>query len=213
MWRYGNSWEQYPIKPGEIWQEARSGSLVAVHDLFDGLPEFMIQADLIYTDPPWNTGNIRGFYTKAGLKTTRMFVEFADALFIHVGEIAAPVCYLEIGKQNLDLFKEKMSGLYSCVQAWPVTYYRKNRSFLLRGGWERTTFNFTDKDDMETPRLAMEQEVFSCVADLCMGRGLTATTAFLLGKRFVGTELHPRRLAVAIERVAKVEGRWHIIQP
>ena len=45
-----------------------------------------------------------------------------------------------------------------------------------------------------------------------MGRGLTATTAYALGKRFVGTELNPRRLAVAIDKVAQLGGDWCITQ-
>ena len=208
-WKYGNSWEKYPIKEGEIWQHVSSGSQLCVWNLFDGLPDFMTQADMIYTDPPWNTGNIRGFYTKAGMKTDKTFDDFIEVLFNHISLIDAVVCYLEIGKQNVCVFRDCLKEIYPSVQVWPVTYYQKNPSFLVRGGLEPTNFDFTGMDDMDTPRTAMTNEKFTCVADLCMGRGLTAITAIKFGKRFVGTELNRRRLACTIDRVG---GEWHIIQ-
>jgi hypothetical protein len=213
MWKYGNSWEEYPIKAGEVWVEGSTDSKLAVWDLFDGLPDFMMEADLIYTDPPWDTGNIRSFYTKAGLDDRPTFTDFTRYLFDHLKAIEAPTCYLEIGKRNVELFEAELKKLYPMVQVWSVTYYGKNPSFLVRGGQEKSSFCFTGHDDAHTPRLAMENEWFSCVADLCMGRGLTAVTAFEMEQRFVGTELHPRRLACAIEKVAKEGGKWRITQP
>lgn len=211
-WRYGDSWEKYPIQTGETWVES-GGSKIAVWDLFNGLPDFMLEADLIYCDPPWNTGNIRTFYTKAGLKTSKTHREFTEVLFQHIARIDAPTCYLEIGKQNLRVFRTCMATIYPSVQGWPVTYYRHNPSFLVRGGQMPTTFDFTGMDDMDTPLAAMEAERFSVVADLCMGRGLTATVAFGLDKQFVGTELNRRRLACTIEKIAEMEGSWSIIRP
>lgn len=212
-WRYGNSWEKYPIQAGEVWAESKTASRVAVWDLFDGLLDFMMEADLVYTDPPWDTGNIRSFYTKAGLDDRPTFEDFAVVLFDRIGEIGAPVCYLEIGRRNLDLFVAEMGEIYPIVQSWPVTYYGKHPSFLVRGGQEPTDFDFSGLDDMHTPRLAMENEKFESAADLCLGRGLVAITAFNLGRQFVGTELNPRRLACAIDKVAKKGGQWRIIQP
>ncbi len=211
-WAYGDSWERYPIEPGELWQENWTESRVMAHDLFDGLPDHMRQADLIYCDPPWNTGNINAFYTKAGIQQTREFSSFADLLFESIAIIKPTVCYLEIGKQNLALFTDKLQRICPYVQTWPVTYYKRNRSYLLRGSWYGpTNANFTDVDDMDTPRLAMANEEFECVGDLCMGRGLTGITAYRLGKRFVGTELNKRRLAVLIDEIAKLGGEWEVI--
>lgn len=211
-WTYGDGWERFPVEPGELWTEQITGSCVAVHDLFDGLPRFMLDADMIYTDSPWNTGNLRGFYTKANQRTDKAFGEFSSMLFEYIAAIRTPVCYLEIGKQNVDNFVEKMKTIYPVVQQWSVTYYKRNLSFLIRGGYDRQQFDFTGYDDMNTPRLAMENEQFSCVADLCMGRGLTAITAFALGKRFVGTELNKRRLAVTVDKIDKAGGIWLITQ-
>ena len=39
------------------------------------------------------------------------------------------------------------------------------------------------------------------IGDLCMGRGLVGVNAYKNGKRFVGTELNHKRLAVLLERI------------
>ena len=212
-WSYGDSWEKYPIEPGELWRERGNGSLVMAHDLFNGLPAHMREADLIYCDPPWNTSNINAFYTKAGIQQTREFHSFADLLFTSIMAIHPGVCYIEIGKQNLKLFEAELKLMYPYVQTWEVTYYKRNRSYLLRGGkYGFSQTNFTGMDDMHTPRAAMMTEQFTCVGDLCMGRGLTGTAAYRLGKRFVGTELNKRRLAVLIDEVAKLGGEWEAVK-
>ncbi len=211
-WRYGDSWERHPIAAGEIWTETGTGSAVAVADLFDGLPAFMTQADMIYVDPPWNTGNVGSFYTKAGTARRGDFDDLLAALLDGVATIQASVCYMEMGRQNLGKTLDALGRLYPTIQYWLITYYRRNPSYLIRGGPRPATADFTGSDDMDTPRLAMQSEMFTCVADLCMGRGLTATTAYQLGKRFVGTELNPRRLACAIDKVAQLGGDWCITQ-
>ncbi|MDD3984108.1 MAG: hypothetical protein WC119_07380 [Synergistaceae bacterium] len=205
-WTYGDSWEKYSIEAGQLWRAGESQ--VAAHDLFDGLPDYMLEADLIYTDSPWNTGNINSFYTKAGIDESRTFEEFTKVLFHHIAAIAPVVCYLEIGKQNVELFKEAMADQYKAVQTWQVTYYRKKPSYLVRGSQTPTSFDFSGYDDMDTPILAMQHENFNCVADLCMGRGLTGISAYKLGKKFVGTELNKRRLAVLIDKTTQMGAMW-----
>ena len=208
LWSYGDSWERFPIEPGVPWREKSTGSVVQVQDLYEGLPGFLKQADLIYTDPPWNTSNINSFYTKAGLTTRRTFGTFIEMLFDRFHQINPRVCYCEVGKQNLQVVISKMKALYPAVQHWEVTYYRKHLSYLVRGGSEPTSVDFTGMDDDDTPLLAMQTEDFSCVADTCMGRGLIGVTAHKLGKRFVGTELNKRRLAVLIDKIHKLGGQW-----
>lgn len=163
---------------------------------------------MIYTDPPWNTGNINSFYTKAGIEMRRTFEEFTKVLFCHIAKIDPFICYLEIGKQNVEVYLSELKKIYRYVQAWQITYYRKNPSYLLRGSYMPTTFDFTGMDDMDTPYQAMLHETFSCVGDLCMGRGLTGTSAHRLGKPFVGIELNKRRLAVLIDKTTQAGARW-----
>ena len=61
-WNYGDAYKRHPVKDTVVFD---NGSVLKVHDIFDPLPEFMRQADLIFVDPPWNLGNLNTFYTKA----------------------------------------------------------------------------------------------------------------------------------------------------
>lgn len=206
--RYGDSWERFPIEPGEVWCEERTSSRIAVCDIFDDIPEFMNEADMIYTDPPWNTGNLRGFYTKSGSTTNHTFEEFCSALARHIHAIAPSVCYLEIGSQNRERFIEMLSSEFRAVQFWRITYYRKNPCWLVRGADRAVDFDFTGMDDAQTPFRAIMLESPSRIADLCTGRGLTGIAALKNDTMFLGTELNKRRLAVLIDKTSKHGARW-----
>lgn len=208
-WQYGDAWERYPIVEGETWAHRPSGSRIAVADIRAPLPDFMREADMIYTDPPWSKGNTNSFVTKAGLDTyVASFDEFMDVLFARIQEIGPRMCYLEVGKQHRQDFADRLQALFPVVQEWPILYYRKHDCYLLRGGDEAVKINFTDLDDEETPAAAIAADRPACVADLCTGRGLTLLAAHRHGARFVGTELNRRRLAVAIDRAAAMGVRY-----
>lgn len=209
-WLYGDSWERFPIHSNEVWIEQNTNSKLSVYDIFDGLPKYMYESDMIYSDTPWNLGNITSFYTKAGLqKRCFSFDKFAKIVFNHIKAIKPKTCYLEIGKQNINMFKSLMESQFPIVQVWNIVYYKKNPCMLIRGGSSVQKFNFTGIDDEDTPFHAMENENFNCVADFCMGLGATAFAAYKHKKRFVGTELNKRRLAVTIDRVNKLGGNWN----
>lgn len=205
-WRYGNAWERYPIKPGEVWVHWESGSKICVQDLRDGLPVFMTNVDMIYCDPPWSKGNVNAFVTKAGLdRYVQDYRDFMSVFFRRIREINPLVCYLEIGKQHLSDFERNIQTLFPAVQIWPILYYYKRRCFLVRGGAWTIDVDFTDMDDGKTPTVAIAAESkCQTIADICTGRGLTMLAAHKLKRTFYGSELNPWRLAVAIERVAKM---------
>lgn len=206
---YGDSWERFPIEDNEIWIEQK-GSKVKVHDIFNPLPEFFKNIDMIYTDTPWNTGNLKTFYTKAELQCPSDFNAFSNRVSQIIKEIFPKVCYLEIGKQNFEVYKKILEVIYPVVQSWDIVYYRKNPMKLLRGGSDCQRFDFTGMDDEKTPMAAIENEDIMTVADICMGRGGTAVAAFKTDKIFFGTELNKRRLAVTIDKIAKLGGSWNI---
>lgn len=205
-WRYGDAWEQFPIEPGEVWG-LPNGSRVAVHDLYQPLPDFMFRADLLFVDPPWNLGNLKSFYTKAGRDDhPQDFDRFAATLFTRIRQIDPIACYLEIGNQSVDDWEQRLNKLYPHVQRWPVLYYRKHPTNLLRGSRiGRIDYDYSGIDEAKCIELAAQREGFT-IGDLCMGRGLVGLAAYKQGKPFVGTELNKRRLANLLQRIAQLGG-------
>lgn len=204
-WLYGDSWERFPINDGEVWQAGKN--VLAVKDLtnitqldFFGIPQF----DMSYVDPPWNTGNINSFYTKAGFSEKKEFESFIEKLITLISVHSPRINYLEMGSQNLDFVKDLIISLNGIVtNVWKIKYYQKHPCFLIRytfGTASIIDFDFTGIDDDYTPRFAMQFEPnVNSVLDLCTGRGLTGRTAHSLGKTFFGTELNKRRLACLID--------------
>lgn len=210
-WDYGGAHDRYPIQEGEIWSVDGGKGKLKVHDLYNPLPDFMKEADMVYVDPPWNLSNVNTFYTKADKRGehTNTFTEFYKQLFKQINEINPDVLYMEIGSQNVNKFVEEFENLFPYVQTWEITYYKRNPCYLIRGSkTSPTEFDFSGMDDEDTPRKAMSLEKPACVADLCMGRGLIAETAYLNNIKFAGTELNKKRLAVTIEKIAKKGGKW-----
>lgn len=204
-WQYGDSWENFSIEEGEIWQHPASRSTIAVHDLRRIPPEFMQRhVDLLYCDPPWSQGNANSFITKAEMDSyVSGFDAILDPLFAHISLVNPGACYLEMGKQHFNDVALRMRAIYPVVEIWPIIYYRKNPCFLIRGGQEKASRSFYGMDDVQTPAAAIAAEHPTTVADLCTGRGLTLLAAHAHGATFYGTELNKRRLAVAIDRAAK----------
>jgi len=204
QWLYGDSWEKYPIEKGEIWQAGHGR--VAVANIFNPLPSFMADADLIFVDPPWNLGNVNSFYTKAGRRDHLTgFEQFISMLFFRLNKIAPQTLYIEMGNQYADQFF-KLLPLPN-KQRWPVTYYKKNPTNLLRcSNLGPTAVDYTGIDEADCIALVAKDETYSVIGDLCMGRGLVGIAAQKNGRAFVGTELNKRRLACLLSAVAKLGG-------
>ncbi|HZK18933.1 MAG TPA: hypothetical protein VFD15_06420 [Clostridia bacterium] len=204
-WNYGDAYKRHPIGTGGIL--FRDGSRLQVHDIFDPLPEFMKEADLLFIDPPWNLGNLNTFYTKAGIKERVVsFRNFYLRLFECIKTISPNVCYVEVGKQSLAEFITEMKKLYRHVTFYNSTYYH-NKSricYVVRGSKKRKTLPLDYMDEEDIIAWVCENEEYSTIGDLCMGRGLVAIHAYKNGKRFVGTELNHRRLSVAVEKVREL---------
>lgn len=207
-WKYGNAWESFPIEQGETWGLPLNNSRVSVHNIFDPLPYFMYFADLLFIDPPWNKGNLTGFYTKAGRNDyIQEFSEFENILFQRITEINPVACYLEVGFQAVDKWAMKLKKLYQHVQRWDVTYYHKHPCHILRGSHiEKIDFDYTGMDEEKVIYKAAEIESYNVIGDMCMGLGLVGLAAFKAGKPFVGTELNNRRLANLLKKISKKGG-------
>ncbi len=202
-WNYGDAYKRYPI-PEAGWH-FDDGSIVKVHDIFDQLPEFMYKADLLFVDPPWNLGNLNTFYTKAERTDYHDdFERFYKRLFGCIGEIDPATCYVEVGKQYLAEFILEMKSIFPYVTFYNSMYYRKkeNMCYIICGSKKRKRKQPLDYvDEEEIIKWICENEDYSVIGDLCMGRGLVGWYAHRAGKSFVGTELNEKRLAVLVERI------------
>jgi hypothetical protein len=205
-WNYNDAYKRYPLtEQPYIFPD---GSIVQVHDIFDPLPEFMKQADILFVDPPWNLSNINTFYMKAD-KAERIgeYRKFYKRLFDCIEEINPHTCYVEIGKEHLADFVLEMRSLFKYVTFYNSFYYHdKNKiCYVVRGSmkFKKPKLDYMDEEDII--EWVCKNEDYTCIGDLCMGRGLVGVNAYKNKKRFVGTELNHKRLSVLVERIMTYE--------
>ena len=212
-WNYGGAYERHPIDGCRV--DFADGSTVQPRNLFAALPDFMRQADLLFIDPPWNVGNINSFYTKAGRDDHQeSFAPFMARLFDCIAMIKPRTCYIEIGKEHLADVIIEMRKLFKNVTFYNSTYYHKpeNLCYVVRGAAKRKKLPLDGMDEETIIEWVCANEDFNCIGDLCMGRGLVGLNAHANGRRFVGTELNHKRLAVMVEKLHK-KGLTYEVSP
>jgi len=204
QYKYGNLCDKYDMD-GDI--HISTGTL-RVHDIFNPIPEFMKQADVMFSDPPCSKANINSFYVKAEKEERQDSYEpFHNRFFEVVDEIKPRVLFLEVFRSNKDKFLAEVQKRYANVQVFESMYYNKpsNKCWIIQASNEplqELSFWHNLIDEEKVIREICEHVPFSCIADPCMGKGLVAFYASKFGKHFVGTELNKYRLAVCLERVS-----------
>lgn len=211
-WNYGDAFKRYPIKEGET-AIFDNGSMAKVHNIFNPLPDMMKSADIIFVDPPWNLGNLNTFYTKAERTDYQdSFEKFYKRLFECIHQINPKTCYVEVGKKYLAEFIIELKKIYKYVTFYNSTYYHSANNFcyVIRAGNKRRKLPLDNLDEEDIIKRICENEEYSCIGDLCMGRGLIGLHSYMNKKRFVGTELNHKRLSVLIENIIKRGGTYSI---
>lgn len=203
-WNYGDAYLRCPVpEGGYIFPD---GSIIKPHDIFDPLPDFMQQADLMFVDPPWNLGNLNTFYTKADkINYRKSFEGFYKRLFECIAEINSHTCYIEVGKQYLAEFIMELKKQYKHVTFYNSTYYHSTEKlcYVIRGSRRSKKPKLDGMDEENIIEWVCANEKYECIGDLCMGTGLVGLNAFRNDKKFVGTELNHRRLSVLVENILK----------
>ena len=175
-WEYGGLYKKYNMD-GTI--EVGTGKL-KVHNIFDTLPDFMKEADCIFSDPPCSTANINSFYTKADRTDYQMsYSPFADRFFECIDEIKPARLFVE-------------SKYY---------HNNKNKCWIIQGTDIEEVYDFDGLDESKIIAEICEKVPFECIGDLCMGQGLVGWNAYKNGKKFVGTEINKKRLAVLVDKI------------
>lgn len=181
-------------------------STVKVHDIFEPLPEFMKQADCIFTDLPYNLALLNGFYTKAERTDYKdNFKCFYGRLFQCVDEIAPKTLFLEIGKEYLSELIAECKKRYKYVTFYNSTYYhsKKNKCYIIHATneFKKRKYALDDMDEEDAIKWICSNVEFECIGDLCMGKGLVGYNAWKNDKKFVGTELNKKRLMVLVDKI------------
>ena len=215
MWKYGTAGDKWPVRVGDIWTAGPNP--LACLDLETPMADAFYgnlrePLALVYSDPPWDTGNAKSFRTKAGLPhdgvtVTRLWHRIMSLVVSRLAPSGD--LYLEIGTRHRDDAARWMADAGRPMSdQWPIVYYDKHPCWLLRSAsiprMEQTTP--AGLDDELTPEwaVAASTQPGDLVCDPCSGRGLTVCAAQRAGRRFVGTELHPRRMAIALDRLARL---------
>lgn len=212
-YNYEDAYKEYPIENGiAVFDD---GSMLMTRSIMDPLPAFMKKADMIFTDSPWNQGNLRSFYTKAEIAPDYGydFLRFGDRLFDCIWEIDPKVCYLEIGKENLDVWLIQMKKIFKHVTFFNSTYYHDPQKlcYIVRGArkvYRGRKYDGMDEEDIISA--VCSEEEYEVAGDLCTGRGLVPCAAFAAGKKFVGTELNHKRLSVCLKRLSGLGASYRV---
>lgn len=203
-WDYGGYSKKHNME-NEI---TLKNGILKVHDIFDKLPKFMQTADLLFVDPPWNLTNVNSFYTKADKKGkyTFDFERFYIQLFTRISEIKPIFLFVEIGKEYLGEFIIECKKQYKYVTFYNSTYYgnKKNKCYVVQATNIYKKRRFKELEDIDEEKIIewiCKNINYNCIGDLCTGKGLVPYYSNLNNKKFVGTELNKKRLAVAVERI------------
>ena len=207
-WDYGPEGDRFPVADGQWWECGhhlyRCGD---IHGL--AVAE---RPDVIYVDPPWNTGNVRSFYTKAGLPHPEWEWTELYRVIIALAEGFGCALWVEGGVRQRDEFMAMLPGPHTA--SWPITYYRKHPAVLAYSGpIPPPVPDLSGSDDEHTPKIVLSAYVKAAggevglVLDPCAGRGLTSRAAEQNGWRSVSNELNPTRVSVALARMEKMIGQ------
>lgn len=212
-WNYGGLNEKYDMQPDQVWKSDDGQMTLAVHDLRsrEGLPSFMLSADCVFIDPPWNLGNVNSFVTKADGAGGYVFDfnDFLDKIFSAIAEIKPSVLYFEIGKEYLADVIFRLRKQFKRITFFNSMYYHKSTNFCYvvratnRKRGEDIKPQLDGMDEEEIIGWICANERFETIGDFCMGRGLVGKYALANGRRCVGTELNPKRLSVLVDYCEK----------
>jgi len=207
-WEYKGIYKNYDME-GVI--ELPNQSKVQVCDWTVEMPGFMKEADTLFIDPPWNIGNVNTFYYKADKPHVGFdFEDFSRHLFGRIDKISPGFLFIEMGKEYLHWYLDQCKQRYHYVTFYNSTYYRKreNKCYVIHATNESKRRRYKELEDMDEHDIIKwlcANHPYDCIGDLCMGRGLVGQYAYLNGKRFVGTELNPKRLAVLVDFITQKE--------
>lgn len=211
-YKYDGSIERFPVSEGEVYH-LPNGSKLQINNIFDEVPEYFKEADCVFIDPPCSKQNLGSFYTKAEKERDwTEFSEFFNRLLHYIDTIKPSRIFVEVFYADHDEFLAALQARYPHVKVYESLYYKKNRCWIIQGSQEPESYPIDGIDETKANEIICQAVPFNCICDFVMGQGLTATSAFKAGKKFVGGELNRNRLAVGIAKVADLGGEWSVVK-
>jgi|SRR5690625_1809493 len=177
---------------------------VQVCDIFDDIPSFMYDADVLFIDPPCNNRNLNFFYNKTDEEKKGDISSFNIRLFTLISEISPRHVFIEAFKSNKEKMISHVVNLGYEVDVYDSYYYynEKNRCWIIHGRKpDEEKFDLPYTDEEKIIEFICKNLQFECIGDLCIGKGLVGFYANQYAKKFVGTELNHKRLACLIEHI------------
>lgn len=208
--KYDGSIDVFPIQEGQIWSLS-NGSSIAVADITNGIPDFMLDADCVFIDPAGNKGVLKSYYTKADKQCpVDSFDEFVGYIKKSIERINPERLFVECFMKNKEQLISMVRSLFPCVRIYDSSYYHKpeNKAWIIQGTYSPENYEFDGVDEWDVVYKLCREVPFNCIGDFFMGQGLVAEAAFSAGKKFVGSDMNRNRLAVAISRVNNLGGKW-----
>lgn len=215
IWEYGEVYKKHDMN-GII--ELPNNSQIQVCDWLNEMPDFMLRADTVFVDPPWNVGNINTFYTKAEKRHPGVqFLGFSAQLLNRIKDIAPNTLFIEMGKEYLGWWLQEVGKMFNYVTFYNSTYYKKrdNKCYVIHATNQHKTRRYKELEDMDEADIIAwiaANHQYKCIGDLCMGTGLVGRRAYDAGKSFVGTELNYKRLALLVEYIKEKESSKCIVE-
>jgi hypothetical protein len=231
MFAYKEDDDRYNVHPGDVWQAldltGTPRAILACGDIQRDTFQLAHQAagapriSLLYSDPPWGAGNARTFRTKAGLRDGP--VDFT-ILAQHIAALCRLAAHyiIEMGGR----YYQHVQTILQDVTERPVHAYRggwgprAKPGAVARGEARYSSMRYLTSTELDvldgtcdhyTPALSINAltQPGDWIADCCTGRGLTPRSAISSGRRFVGSELNPRRVAITLQKLSNE----HALQP
>ena len=212
-WKYGTAGDRIPVDYGDIWECGKHKFICAdiqKPKYFEALKE-LGKFDCVWVDPPYNSSLASSFRTKAGVPNKVNIKDLLKLIF-KTFDLCDGSIYMEIGNQAFQYCLEQFERRegYKVIQTWDVVYYNKYPCKYIRSGKSPIDYNFSGMDERKVPYPSFYHEMMNnqtkTIFDPCTGRGLVPIAADQLGLRAIGTELHPRRLAVTLDKLIKQSG-------
>lgn len=210
-WKFSNAQEHFKVQFGDVWRmtDTRDQTHVLMcgdleHDEGLHLLKLHGPAQLVYTDPPWGRNLASSFRTQAGAEGPADYIEVLRRV-ARVGE-ACGVGYFEMSVRDTPMLKALLIDTGANIFGeWGITYSQNRPCRLLGATWGKVVAPFGSPEGMTdfadgSPLWALGASPWAgTVCDPCTGLGTTLKAAVAAGRRFIGLELNPARVAEVLK--------------